>query len=63
MICPHDRRVVLDTFMLEREAERWWQTQHKEKFYMTPLTQIIWEGNQRLVHSTINQASLAGQIL
>ena len=30
MVCPEDRRVVLATFMLEGEAERWWQAQQGE---------------------------------
>ncbi|PKU86894.1 hypothetical protein MA16_Dca017322 [Dendrobium catenatum] len=43
MICPKNRKVPLATFMLEGEAERWWQAQLKEKYGHMPITNIQWD--------------------
>ncbi|PKU62554.1 hypothetical protein MA16_Dca024685 [Dendrobium catenatum] len=48
MICPKNRKVPLATFVLEREVERWWQAQHKEKIGQMPTTSIHWDNFVRV---------------
>ncbi|PKU77281.1 hypothetical protein MA16_Dca016848 [Dendrobium catenatum] len=42
MLCSENRKVPLATFILEGEAKRWWQAQHREKFGHMPITSIQW---------------------